>query len=103
MADDGYNDYFLPAGATIIPNVWCVFMFSVHCQLWLNRTPIRAILHDESVYPDPLSFKPERFLDSSVDRPEAAFGFGRRICPGMHLALDSGKHYTLPTRVRAVE
>ncbi|EIM84338.1 cytochrome P450 [Stereum hirsutum FP-91666 SS1] len=72
MVDDVYNDYFLPAGATVIPNVW-----------------YGAILHDESVYADPLSFKPERFLDPRLDKPEAAFGFGRRICPGMHLALES--------------
>ena len=45
----------------------------------------RAILHDENVYPDPLSFKPERFLtgtgelNPSVQNPfEACFGFGRR-------------------------
>ena len=56
----------------------------------------RAILHDEEVYPDPLSFKPERFLDkngeldSNVQTPfVAAFGFGRRICPGQHMASDS--------------
>lgn len=45
---------------------------------------LRAILHDEAVYPDPFKFNPERFLkdgqlDPSVPDPAAAFGFGRRV------------------------
>lgn len=45
----------------------------------------RGILHDEEIYPDPLTFKPERFikdgkLDLSVlDPAVVAFGYGRRI------------------------
>jgi hypothetical protein len=51
----------------------------------------RAILHDPTLYPDPDIFKPERFLnpDGSLrDDPilTSAFGFGKRICPGRHLA-----------------
>ena len=45
----------------------------------------RAMLHDEEVYPDPSSFRPERFLDENgqINRElrhpgEMAFGFGRR-------------------------
>jgi cytochrome P450 len=43
------------------------------------------------MYPDPDSFKPERFinLDGSLrDDPvlTTLFGFGKRICPGRHLA-----------------
>ena len=69
-------------------------------------------MHDEAVYPDSHTFKPERFLDANgkVDRTvrdpgDIVFGvrcssrrsresysdysvlkFGRRICPGRHMA-----------------
>jgi cytochrome P450 len=51
----------------------------------------RAILHDDRLFPDPLTFKPERFTDPNVDPrvPAAvdyAFGFGRRVCPGRWMA-----------------
>jgi cytochrome P450 len=53
----------------------------------------RAILHNPEDYPDPETFKPERYLtstgdiDPSVRDPRTAcFGFGRRMCPGRHLA-----------------
>ncbi|KAJ7113937.1 cytochrome P450 [Mycena epipterygia] len=74
--NDEYRGYRIPAGSIVIGNAW-------------------AILHDEEMYPDPHSFKPERFLldgklNPAVRNPEtAAFGFGRRICPGMHMALSS--------------
>ncbi|KAJ3553128.1 hypothetical protein NM688_g3784 [Phlebia brevispora] len=57
---------------------------------------LRAMLHDESKYPQPEQFQPERYLNSdgtidprAPDPSEAAFGFGRRICPGRHLARAS--------------
>ena len=52
-------------------------------------------MHDEETYPDPFVFNPERYLDAQgnlrkLDKLEdpsfVAFGLGRRICPGMHLA-----------------
>ncbi|TBU41985.1 cytochrome P450 98A3 [Dichomitus squalens] len=74
VADDEYNGYVIPGGATIFVNVW-------------------AILRDPDVYPDPEDFKPERFLNSrgefdvgERDPAEILFGFGRRVCPGRHLA-----------------
>ncbi|KAF7985938.1 hypothetical protein HWV62_43870 [Athelia sp. TMB] len=75
-SDDAYNGYHIPAGTLVLPNTW-------------------AALHDESVYPDATSFNPDRYLtkkgklDPSVRDPEAAFGYGRRICPGRHMARES--------------
>ncbi|KAJ7467466.1 cytochrome P450 [Mycena latifolia] len=68
--DDAYRGYRMPAGSVVIPNVW-------------------AILHDENVYPEPYKFRPERFLVDGNPDPQAGFGFGRRICPGRHMATSS--------------
>jgi cytochrome P450 len=70
VTDDVYEGYFLPAGSMVIGNAW-------------------AVLHDESVFPEPNQFRPERFLDPNVKLPEAVFGFGRRICPGRFMARSS--------------
>ncbi|KAF9445086.1 cytochrome P450 [Macrolepiota fuliginosa MF-IS2] len=77
QVDDEYKGYRLPKGSIVIPNAW-------------------AMLHDENVYPDPFTFKPERFLtkdgmiDKSVRDPRhACFGFGRRICPGRYMAFSA--------------
>ncbi|KJA22222.1 hypothetical protein HYPSUDRAFT_202249 [Hypholoma sublateritium FD-334 SS-4] len=75
-ADDVYRGYHLPKGSMVIGNSW-------------------AILHDEKIYPDPFKFNPDRFIkdgkfDKSVPDPElSCFGFGRRICPGRHLAYSA--------------
>ena len=44
---------------------------------------VREIAHNPERYPDPMSFKPERFLKTEVHEPELdprsyAFGYGRR-------------------------
>jgi cytochrome P450 len=48
-------------------------------------------LHDPTIYPEPDVFKPERFLNPDgnlLDDPvlTSSFGYGKRICPGRHLA-----------------
>lgn len=49
------------------------------------------MLHDPDVYPDPMRFDPMRHIasegkEAQRDPRHACFGFGRRICPGLHLA-----------------
>lgn len=60
-------------------------------QVWYTNDPVaRAMSRDESVYKDPELFIPERFLTSdgglNDDAFNITFGFGRRICPGRHVA-----------------
>ncbi|KAF9254188.1 cytochrome P450 [Marasmius fiardii PR-910] len=73
LEDDVYEGHIIPAGATIIPNAG-------------------AILHDEDLYGfDVDNFNPDRFMKKPgkalPPHPrEFAFGFGRRVCPGRHVA-----------------
>ncbi|PPQ91909.1 hypothetical protein CVT25_001185, partial [Psilocybe cyanescens] len=61
--DDYYKGYFIPKGTILFANIW-------------------AMTHDEEVYPDPFTFKPERFFDDNGmlngDDRILAYGFGRR-------------------------
>ena len=65
MQDQIYRGYLIPAGATVIENVWAIF-------------------RDPKIYPDPETFNPDRFLkdgkiDPRVFNPEdRVFGAGRR-------------------------
>ncbi|KAF9223390.1 cytochrome P450 [Gyrodon lividus] len=68
---DVYEGYFIPQGATIIMNTW-------------------AMTRNEAKYPNPEVFRPERFLNEdgqiNNDTVSYAFGAGRRICVGRHIA-----------------
>lgn len=46
---------------------------------------IFSISQDKELYPNPLEFRPERFLGPSpqVNPRKFVFGFGRRGCPGL--------------------
>ncbi|KAF7365160.1 O-methylsterigmatocystin oxidoreductase [Mycena venus] len=70
-ADDIYRGCLIPKGATVISNIW-------------------AMTRDESIYPDPERFNPDRFFtaDGKLNKDDTvlAFGFGRRICVGRHNA-----------------
>ncbi|KAJ8752796.1 hypothetical protein K2173_008531 [Erythroxylum novogranatense] len=64
--------YTVPKKSQLLVNVW-------------------AIGRDPSIWEDPLTFKPERFLVKSVDFKGQhfellPFGGGRRICPGLPMA-----------------
>ncbi|KAF9011912.1 cytochrome P450 [Cyathus striatus] len=51
-----------------------------------------GIFIPKEMFPSPETFQPERFLETHNPRLQdfqLPFGFGRRICPGMHLALNS--------------
>ncbi|KAG2140991.1 cytochrome P450 [Suillus clintonianus] len=69
MKEDVYEGYRIPKGATIVPNIY-------------------SMSRDKEMYPDPLEFRPERFLGPSpqLDPRKFVFGFGRRACPGFHFA-----------------
>ncbi|OHW92159.1 o-methylsterigmatocystin oxidoreductase [Colletotrichum incanum] len=72
-ADHMYKGMFVPKGSTVIAPLW-----SIH----LN----------EADFPEPDEFRPERFMEHR-EYPgtfgHSAFGWGRRICPGMHLGSAS--------------
>ncbi|KAI0311890.1 cytochrome P450 [Amylostereum chailletii] len=79
--DDWYKGMFIPKGSTVFPN-------------------LRPCNLDPSVYGDDADkFNPERFLDRkgnsqarSAETKEdghSAYGFGRRLCVGRHVANDS--------------
>ncbi|KAG1754081.1 cytochrome P450 [Suillus paluster] len=61
----------IPEGAIVFGNHW-------------------AISRDPSVYPNPDQFDPQRWLNTDGkirdDLKFPSFGFGRRICPGQHIA-----------------
>ncbi|KAF8957829.1 cytochrome P450 [Flammula alnicola] len=64
--DDEYMGYHIPAGAMIIPNITSIHM-------------------DPTIYDDPETFNPQRYVDNP-SLPGHVFGFGRRVCPGQRVA-----------------
>ncbi|KAI0046723.1 cytochrome P450 [Auriscalpium vulgare] len=70
--DDVHDGYHIPKGAIILANIW-------------------HFLHDPEVYPDPMTFNPDRLIASpgkpaQMDPYDVCFGYGRRACPGSQLA-----------------
>jgi hypothetical protein len=75
--DDVIRGYFIPAGSVIMCNVWYDHSF---CFIEnMSSSKGRGVLHDESRYPKPFDFTPERHLDGSCPDPMVeVFGFGKR-------------------------
>ncbi|KAJ7639248.1 cytochrome P450 [Roridomyces roridus] len=70
--DDVHNGYFIPKDTIIMANTWLFF-------------------RDPKIYSDPEAFRPERFIKTAthakeMDPKDILFGYGRRACPGSHLA-----------------
>jgi len=72
VQDDIHAGYHLPKGTVVVANIW-------------------NFLHDPEVYEDPFAFNPDRYFQRGSKGPEpdpreVLWGFGRRVCPGQHLA-----------------
>ncbi|KAF9231520.1 cytochrome P450 [Melanogaster broomeanus] len=69
-----WRGQIIPAGATVLGCNW-------------------AISRDPVAYPDPEKFDPQRWMDPNgqlrTDLWFPTYGFGRRVCPGLHLASRS--------------
>jgi len=69
-----WQNYCIPKGASIIGNPW-------------------AVGRDPQFFPDPENFNPQRWLTPEgrikEDLKAYTFGFGRRVCPGQHMAAAS--------------
>ncbi|KAG8717438.1 hypothetical protein FRC09_014278 [Ceratobasidium sp. 395] len=70
--DIEFHGYHIPEGSSINANIW-------------------AILRDPRHYQAPQTFDPTRFLKPvpDPDPRKYIFGFGRRICPGLHVGNNS--------------
>ena len=71
--DMQYKGYLIPKGTTLLASLWTIHL-------------------NEDDFPDPHHFLPERFMQKR-DYPgpwqHSAYGWGRRICVGQHLANNS--------------
>jgi len=70
MKDIVWKNYRIPAGASVIGNQW-------------------SIGRDPEVFPNPEHFNPQRWIKDGTIRQNIKYpnwGFGRRICPGQHVA-----------------
>lgn len=77
IRDLTWRNYHIPAGANVVGSHWCIF-------------------RDPEIFENPEDFDPQRWIDPNTgklkeekSRINFSFGFGRRICPGRHVAIRS--------------
>ncbi|QRV73418.1 cytochrome P450 family protein [Ceratobasidium sp. AG-Ba] len=72
LAEIEFQGYRIPRGASLYSNIW-------------------ALLRDPRYYSSPHMFNPTRFMkvNPDPDPRKYIFGFGKRICPGTHVANNS--------------
>jgi len=101
--NDGQSDEYLRATVNEVLRHRPVFLFAapravsqpIEIGPWTYRPPaqllgcIYLMHHDPTLFPEPHSFQPERFLDSPSHAANVwlPWGGGRQRCPGRHLAL----------------
>ncbi|KAL4784736.1 cytochrome P450 [Aspergillus varians] len=88
LNEDTYKGYRIPAGSTVFANAW-------------------AMSRDKRHYTSPDEFNPDRYISreeggTGEPLPEGPFGFGRRVCPGQHLAL-AGVYIAVATLVATMD
>jgi hypothetical protein len=110
IEDDIYRQYRIPTGSVIIANSWAMLHDEVKCPKIIETCQLERFI--QITYPDPHTFKPERFLLNGKLNPavrdplDIVFGFGRRsvhcticmiqilktqhsACPGKFMGWDS--------------
>ncbi|KAG8743732.1 hypothetical protein FRC10_011514 [Ceratobasidium sp. 414] len=86
--DIQFRGYLIPKGALIYGNIWYGFKVQACSVRQLINVIKRGMLHNPEQYESPFDFNPDRFLKSSPepDPRKYIYGFGRRVCPGSHIA-----------------
>jgi hypothetical protein len=96
---DMYDGYDIPKGATVYGNIEYVLSSFSQASCHLTPSSHSVLVKSPNLFDDPETFNPSRFLaplksagnwngkvESDFTMP---FGFGRRVCPGIHVALQS--------------